>query len=1258
MVHASRIPQSTPCALDIDSPELISANELNGWADLTDAKASFPELVRRLLAQTPGITNIDMRAHEGTAAHGWDGRATSTGSVYLPAGELRFELGTNKRVEPKANDDYRKRVEQLGSDAYQYVYVFATPRNWPGGQRWADGRRKEQIFADVRVIDAHTFEGWLQATPVVHYWISERLGRRPQEAVTLSAWWKRFHAELNISVPPQFFQARRDEQAQQLLDRLQAKESTKPESISSTCIEDILAFIYATLKDQSELADRTVIVASDLAWSNLIESATPLLLVPKFSNPDIGGALNRKHRVLTIIDNTKEHSRGDATISLSKIGREEAAETLRKANVDFRSAERLTALARRSMPAFLRSISQNPAIQNPTWLRDADATAVLPSLVLVGAWEDGDECDEKHVEAFIDVSMKKIRRRLVSLSQEADPPFILSGSVWRLADPVDAARLLLPLLDSTDVQRWECLVRDVLLAPDPYYGKDMTEKLTAQLKGVRPGSSGTLRRHVAEGLALVATSSDQLAPTVRGIVKLILDEAFADTSGKTLGSLASAFPMLAEAAPEEFLAALANDLDQSEPITRMLFQEPEKGFFGTSSLYSHLTYALEILCWSPHHYDRAAMALAAIADIDPNCRVGNRAIGSLEKVTAVTLVRSAADVKKKIDVIKAVADRFPDVAWNLILDLQQLSQFIDSGGGPRYRDWELPGRTITNDERVYYVEAFGGVAISVAGEHSDRWASLIKARGGLSVETRTKILECLACKVESGVWESEDRHVIWASLTWQIQRQQSHPDAKWAMSVQQIAQMEKIAKLLESFDDPRRYSHLFQWEQHIVVNRLRYNDDGFQERLHEERFAATKNISEMGADAVRVLASDVARPDLIGAYLAITQALDDISVIGWLDDVSEQLQQVASSYACNRLDSGDFAWLKEMLDNAGLSIAGQNKLIGLVPMTKTWWTQVESLGERLVAAYWNSDRRRHVPPEEQLEAVNQLIHHDQPWRALEVLNQIIYDGSPCDPTLVKGVLNSISTAAPSNNVQGYSSGILEALKWLESTVPDDVDLPALEFRFFDLIDDREPADALYWALGNAPSCFVHLVKAVRSAESSTLTGRNDESYTSAYKKLAWKVLCNWSRIPGLNDDKSIDAEHLAEWVGECRRRLTECGRTKVGDDEIGNVLSRCPEGEDGIWPAEVVRSLLEQLKNPDIENGIVRGRVNQRGVSVRGVYDGGKQEGSLAQQYRTDANKLELDWPRTASILRRLAEDYQSWARYIDQRDEERADEG
>lgn len=1261
MATIPRIPQSLPPAFNSNSPELISAIELSQWADRSDSKTSFPELVRRLLAQTPGITGLDMRAHEGTAAPGWDGRATSTGSPYLPAGELRFELGTNKQVKSKADSDYVKRTQELGDEARQYVYIFATPRNWPKGRQWADERRKEQKFADIKVIDAHTLEGWLQATPAVHYWISERLGRQPRGATMLSAWWDRFQKELDTNIPPQFFRARRDKEAKKLLNELQTDGSINPASIKTTCIEDALAFTYAAISDHNELVERTILVTDQAAWSRLVESPTPLLLIPRFDAPDIGAAMDRGHRVLTIFNDAAEYSADDATISLPKIGRQEAAELLRQEGVDFRRAERLVALGRRSMTAFIRSISRNPVKQKPAWLADTDTATILAPLVLVGAWEDGNTRDEEHVRTLVGMPMKDIHRLLVSLCQQADAPFMQSGGLWRLVDPVDAARLLLPMLESEVIQPWETSVRDVLLDRDPYRNMDVSEQLRAQLQGVHLGQSETLRKHTAEGLVLAALSSDELARAASGIVKRLLDEAFADDTGQVLGTLAPALPVLAEAAPDEFLTVVSADLSKSSPTARTLFRDSEKGTFGPFSLHSDLLWALENLCWSSDYYGRSAMALAALVDvdIDRDDRRGNRPIESLEKITVGWTTQSAANIDDKIKVLQAINRRYPEVGWELtLLLLQPGHSSIISSTGPRYRDWELPSGPVTYDEMAKFHAALADEIVAVATSRADRWTALIDAGNRIPAEARAKILDHLAHEVPVGSWNSEDRHTVWAALTRQIDNQQYHADATWAMTAQEIGQLEEIAQTLEDPNDPRRYSYRFQWEWDILIDGRRYNDDGFDESADRARRDAIKNVAEIGIDAVRSLVKDVERPDLVGAYIAITGSLDDASVVGWIDEESGALQRAAAFYARNRLDIDGFAWLKKILSTGDMSPVGKQRLLAIAPMAKEYWTQVDSLGDDAVAAYWAFASCLSVPDEEQAEAVALLVEHGHPWRALELLSHMLSRQSQCESTLVKQVLYSLLIAGLDPAAQHDGYGVARALKWLESTVPDDPDLPGLEFRFFDCTPDHKPSDALYRSLGNSPKDFVHFVKVIYRAEDRTEPTRERDEDERAYATRVWKVLWYWSRIPGLQDDGSIDADHLAGWVTECRRLLAECGRAKVGDGEVGNVLSRCPEGRDGIWPAEEIRDLLEKLKNPEIERGLARGRYNQRGGSVRGAYDGGVQESALAQQYATDAKDLELRWPRTATILRNMAKSYEADAQYFDREDERDADEG
>jgi hypothetical protein len=41
---------------------------------------------------------------------------------------------------------------------------------------------------------------------------------------------------------------------------------------------------------------------------------------------------------------------------------------------------------------------------------------------------------------------------------------------------------------------------------------------------------------------------------------------------------------------------------------------------------------------------------------------------------------------------------------------------------------------------------------------------------------------------------------------------------------------------------------------------------------------------------------------------------------------------------------------------------------------------------------------------------------------------------------------------------------------------------------------------------------------------------------------------------------------------------------------------------------------------------------NNRGVTTRGLFDGGDQERGVAHQYHAWSDALKLDWPRTSSL--------------------------
>ena len=85
-----------------------------------------------------------------------------------------------------------------------------------------------------------------------------------------------------------------------------------------------------------------------------------------------------------------------------------------------------------------------------------------------------------------------------------------------------------------------------------------------------------------------------------------------------------------------------------------------------------------------------------------------------------------------------------------------------------------------------------------------------------------------------------------------------------------------------------------------------------------------------------------------------------------------------------------------------------------------------------------------------------------------------------------------------------------------------------------------------------------------------------------------------------------------------------------------------PEGNDE-WPSNPVRDVIDEIDNDDLARGFRVGIYNKNG-SVP-FEAGGVREKELAGKYHRFANQCEMEWPKTAASLRRVAEDYEEEAK-------------
>ena len=1269
----------------VSNPELVTALDLDQWSGSMASKPMLPVLVRRLILATTSVTEITMRAGEGVLLSGWDGLVRGdVDDPHVPRGVSAWELGTKKRVRSKAQSDLKGRTgTPLGVDPATTTYVAVTSRRWPGRDDWRDDWRAAGPWADVRAYDADDLETWLERAPSVHYWISEQLGREPRDVATPDTWWERWSGRTRLVLPRGFVLAGRDAAVAQIRGAL--GKPTRPITVAAASREEALAVICASLigdgsdgDDVDDLRARALVVSRAGTWDRLVDSGRGLVLVADFDDADLGSALRKGHHVVVPVGREARLGAGD--IEIPPLDRHTATEILiaEPAGIERDLAGRYAAHAGRNILSLRRTLAINPAFEKPSWSQGAEGCRLVP-LVLAGSWSEDVEGDREAVEALSGRPYADVEADLAVWSALDDAPLLRLGSAWRVVSKEDAWDLIFRLVTPTDLARFHELAPRVLQEPDPALDVPPARRFMASIVGEPRRYSARLQQGLADTAAFLGGyATDQVLRDgltgklhARRLVTAVTGNASADGTGRAWQSLADVLPLLAEAAPDTFLDAIDPGLRRDEPLLRSLFFDSQLASFGTTSPHISLVWALENIAWSSGHMSRAAHALARMAEIDPDpeAPLHPRPAASLANLFGLSGPQTSLPLGRRLVVLDALRRRHPSTAWLVMRAV--LPTHLGRGSGslshhPRWRSW-AQGQPAT----ITYAELFDGItkvltrAVEDAGKDPGRWHDLADHIDSLPVADRDRLLAAFEA-FDPATLGDEGRVEVWRALADLAGQHRQFPDAPWAMPGDDVGRVESVAARFAPASLVDLHADLFSHHPRLS------GVDPLDPAVYDLALQAARR------DAVRVILDSGAVAELrrLGAAAVLPAAA------GWTaaevrgDDLADELLpllggsgpdgEVARGYAGARIEAEGLDWVARQLRRrpAGESVRQQAGLLLAVPRPGAALIAIiDGLHADVDASFWEHMVPMRAEPGARPLVVRRLIEHGRAGAALGVLVMMLSaspgTGPAPDTGLVESALLGVATG-PSVNARHTASlswQVGQLLDYLERSSSDLQTRARLEFLFTGLLQHSRPARALDEALRGDPALFAEILSYVYWAEDEP----RDQDVPPGRRVVAtagFAVLRSWRTPPGLGPDGTVDAESLRAWVTEARRLASASGRPATGDCTIGMVLAYVPPGSDGLWPAEPVRDLIEDLQSPAFENGLRSGKLNSRGLVWSSPADGGIQERDFAAQFRAWAERVADGWHRTAALLRQLADTYDEWAQREDDRSEDFADEG
>lgn len=1260
----------------MDHTHIVHASDLDRYAVRRDSQAVIPELVYLLLRQSCcDFTTCRIPYGDAVNQPGWDGLIeTEEGFLeFVPAGTSYWEIGTGDDPQKKATTEFRKRTESISAeDRAEASFVFVTPRSsasggWtePKQRQWLK-KRKDKGWRRIVIIDGVKLADWLREFPALGNWMAQKLSLTIKLGglSTPAEHWDYLNSESSAGdppIPPALFTVGRASASEALHSLFDGNISTL--MLFAEGKEDVADFVAGFLagltQDAAQVCtNRCLYISDEQAWRSIVETRSSHVLV---AHPQLGldtehndklitMARRKGHAVVVPLCGAFSGSNPDIT-KLRSPSRAQIESVLKEAGFSEVRAKELARIGGDHISALRRYLRGYPALPPyATW----DNATFLAQAGMAGSWDASNPADRQAIESLLGKEYGEWIETLKPSTVRSDSPLIQYDEKWRIIARSEAWSCLGNRITNEDLERFQKMAINVLGERDPQFDLPIDERFAASVHGKVFTHSNLLRKGIAETLALLGSQPKMLTSCRTGKAEttavLVVRNLLANANWERWASLNSVMPLLAEAAPGEFLDAVESALmDLKSSPFHKVFTEEGAGSLGGANYMCGLLWALEALAWSPDFLSRVAVILADMASIDPGGNWSNRPSNSLTDIFLPWHIQTTASFGKRKAAIEAVLKEQEAVGWKLLMALMPHNHGITTGcHQPVWRnyiprDWT---GTVLKSEYQQQIVDYIALAVNLAKTDTGKLRELVTRLADLPQKAVENLLDYLASDNIVTLHESE-RVALWEALEELVRRHRKFSDTHWALPTDIVNRIAETAKLLTPISPEFKYHRLFSGRDFDL-----YDDEGTYEeqrlRLAEYRQNAINEIiGNCNVDLVLEFATKVSSPYEVGKALGIiaSDKVEEAIFPELLDSKDETVMQVVSGFILSRFWSLETDWVDDAL-NKGWSPRLQAKFLTLLPFNETTWTRVAThLKDVHEDLYWQNVTVNPYEAQSNLAiAIEKLLKFGRPGGAVMCAARSIENDSLFNEELAtRSLLEVISNENGIQQLNSYDT--VQLIKYLQkSETVDQNALFEIEWNFLPWLDRSSSGSpiTLEKRLASDPAFFAELIALVYRP-SDTSQEDSDDKEPSEYQKSivrnAYRLLSDWSLAPGTLDNRSFSANAFKDWLQEVRKLTEESGHGKVAQIQIGQVLTNTPEDPDGLWINKEVAEALDARDTAEMRSGFTIQLFNRRGVHQ---FTHGREERRLAAENREKAEALEMaGYTRFATAMREFAEQYE-----------------
>ncbi len=1246
----------------------IETSDLRKWADTRDCQESLPHLIRKLIrATTSSIKNIKFPSGDNVLIGGWDGVLEVTEETeYIPVGRSVWEFGSNAVVKRKADSDYTKRTENpLGCDPSDTTYVFVTPRLWTKADNWVAEKKGDNVWKDIKVINAETLEEWLEITPSVASWFAiKHLSKYPQGVQSAEDFWEEWAAGPSFNLNADILLGGRTAQVEKLIGQTT---SAKVVEVQGASREEALAFVIscflASEERKEDFFSRSLIVDSLDVFRQVSVQNHSLYLIPRFEDEGVvNRAIASGHTV--IIPVGADVPRGsNEQITLPRIARDPFVESLVDGGFSKEQAEKYSKESARNITILRRQLEFVRSV--PQWANSEMVRDIFPALI-VGRWDESFQSDKDIVASVAGENYGAYKIKLNRWLHTSDSPFIKIGTTWRLASPLDAWTNASRNLVSGDFDLLRSSFLEILSEINPAFELEPGERYMASLYGKERKYSEWIREGVTQSLILISLYGDELKldlPTtakawVDNLARRVLDS----NDLLVWRSIRGVLPLLSEASPDAFLEAVENNISQSDSAVVSLFDE-EPGLMNSISYHSDLLWALESLAWFPEYLPRTAIVLAELSAVDPGGSTVNRPINSLSEIFKTWHYQTLADFEQRMSVLRLLIRKQPEIARKLLLRMIPINhESAMPTHQMRWRMFDVISRLIYTYEEIWKTHsAVIEMLISHFEASEEKLVDLVNISS--KVEIRPQDREKILVYVDSAVEQIDhSQNILWHSVRKILSEHRSYPDAQWSLPKTTLDRYQQIYDKLNPSDLIQKIIWMFDEEWPSLSEGIDYRKRWEEGRgiIDQARTDGLKKVYEhYGVEKIIELSQTVKEPYTLGTTLGcLVNDESEILLISQEIRREDDLPRFAHGFINQMVDTYNQNWTFQMYDKlkkSGMSATALAHLFIPVSQSEEIWNFISTTDEQTEVGYWKKviPHFYRLSIEEKIVGLQYLLEHRRYVSAIRESRAYVKE---LPSSLLASVLELGATEHAEEDIRISEYELQQIFEEIHAR--DDIDLQQLmkiEWLYLPILARSvsfSKPELLHKGLSTTPTFFIDVLKAVYQPRNEKLLEEEKNALSvellSNRAMQAHQLLNSWKKIPGADNEGNLHVDYLTDWITEVRQLAREVYRLEVADRQIGRVLAQYPENTKP-WPPEPICVIIENINTKELKEEFSVATTNKRSFSVRGPYDGGEHERGLARYFSELSELLSTSYPIVSRILSEISAGYTERARREDE---------